>query len=95
MIEHNTDVLKTADHIVDLGPDGGIGGGRILFAGTPEELAKSDTYTAHYMAEELVRSSAGRGKDISVDLDDLTAIDDFEPEEEDLDNGEAVEEEVE
>ena len=40
VIEHNMDVIKVADHIIDIGPEGGDGGGKILFEGTPEELGK-------------------------------------------------------
>ena len=40
IIEHNLDVIKMADYIIDVGPEGGIGGGTILFQGTPEELVK-------------------------------------------------------
>jgi excinuclease ABC subunit A len=43
VIEHNLDVIKTADWLVDLGPEGGEGGGRILVAGTPEQVAKCKT----------------------------------------------------
>ncbi len=54
IIEHNMDVIKTADYIIDLGPEGGIGGGRILGIGTPEEIASiSDSYTGYYLKEEL------------------------------------------
>ncbi|MEZ4936241.1 MAG: excinuclease ABC subunit UvrA [Crocinitomicaceae bacterium] len=54
VIEHNLDVLKCADHIVDLGPEGGKEGGKIVFQGTPEELVKSkESYTAQYMKEKL------------------------------------------
>lgn len=53
-IEHNLDVIKSADWIVDLGPDGGSGGGKIVASGTPEELAKSTTsHTAAFLAEIL------------------------------------------
>jgi excinuclease ABC subunit A len=53
-IEHNLDVIKSADWIVDLGPDGGSGGGRIVASGTPEQLAKSkDSHTATFLAEIL------------------------------------------
>lgn len=54
VIEHNMDVIKVSDYIIDLGPEGGAGGGMILAQGTPEELAKHKTsYTAHYLKEEL------------------------------------------
>jgi excinuclease ABC subunit A len=50
VIEHNLDVIKTADWIIDLGPEGGAGGGTILAAGTPEEVARNkQSYTAHYL----------------------------------------------
>ena len=50
MIEHNLDVIKTADHIIDLGPEGGKGGGIVIAKGTPEEICKSKkSYTAKYL----------------------------------------------
>ncbi len=50
VIEHNLDVIKTADWIIDLGPEGGAGGGQILVSGTPEVVAKhASSYTAHYL----------------------------------------------
>jgi excinuclease ABC subunit A len=50
VIEHNLDVIKTADWIIDLGPEGGAGGGTILAAGTPEDIVKSkQSYTAQYL----------------------------------------------
>jgi excinuclease ABC subunit A len=50
VIEHNLDVIKTADHIVDLGPEGGAGGGSVVVAGTPEEVAACpDSYTGQYL----------------------------------------------
>nr|WP_326959145.1 MULTISPECIES: excinuclease ABC subunit UvrA [unclassified Arthrobacter] len=53
-IEHNLDVIKSADWIVDLGPDGGSGGGRIIASGTPEQVAKStESYTAAFLADIL------------------------------------------
>ncbi len=54
VIEHNMDVIKVADWVIDLGPDGGRAGGRITFCGTPEDLAKQkDNFTGRYLAEEL------------------------------------------
>lgn len=54
VIEHNLDVIKMADHIIDMGPEGGRGGGVILSCGTPEEVAQSDKgYTPHFLREEL------------------------------------------
>jgi excinuclease ABC subunit A len=54
VIEHNLDVIKAADHVVDLGPEGGLEGGRILCSGTPEEVAEMDgSYTAAFLKEEL------------------------------------------
>jgi len=56
VIEHNLDVLKSVDHIVDLGPDGGSGGGRIIATGTPEEVAKSkESYTGQYLVKMLAK----------------------------------------
>lgn len=54
VIEHNLDVIKTADWIIDLGPEGGDGGGQIIAQGTPEEVAKSEiSYTAKYLRDKL------------------------------------------
>ena len=54
VIEHNLDVIKVADHIIDLGPEGGDGGGTVLFEGTPEEMiAITNSHTAKYLKEEL------------------------------------------
>ena len=54
VIEHNMDVIKVADHIIDLGPEGGSGGGVIQFTGTPEEMIKkSKTHTAQFLALEM------------------------------------------
>jgi excinuclease ABC subunit A len=54
IIEHNMDVIKIADHIIDLGPEGGSGGGRILFEGKPEDLLSvKESFTAEYLAKEL------------------------------------------
>lgn len=54
VIEHNLDVIKTADYIIDMGPEGGDNGGRILCCGTPEDVcARNDTYTTRYLRKEL------------------------------------------
>ncbi len=54
VIEHNLDVIKTADWVIDLGPDGGIGGGFIVASGTPEEIAKNKkSYTGNYLKDYL------------------------------------------
>ena len=57
VIEHNLDVIKTADYIIDLGPEGGAGGGIILAKGTPEEVAKvTDSYTGQYLKAKLEKA---------------------------------------
>ena len=54
VIEHNLDVIKTADYIIDMGPDGGDRGGRVVACGTPEEVAKHPTsYTGQYVKRYL------------------------------------------
>lgn len=54
VIEHNLDVIKSADHIIDLGPEGGDGGGQIVATGTPEEVAQvKESYTGHYLKVKL------------------------------------------
>lgn len=54
MIEHNLDMIKTADYIVDLGPEGGDGGGRIIAKGSPEEVVKvKGSYTGRYLKSVL------------------------------------------
>jgi len=59
VIEHNMDVIKVADHIIDLGPEGGEAGGQIIVAGTPEKIAQSkNSYTGHYLKEELKKLKA-------------------------------------
>ena len=53
-IEHNLDVIKCADHIIDLGPEGGEGGGEVLFTGTPEEIVKcKSSYTGEFLKDKL------------------------------------------
>lgn len=54
VIEHNLDVIKSADHVIDLGPEGGDGGGTILATGTPEEIAAvNESYTGKYLKKVL------------------------------------------
>ncbi len=53
VIEHNIDVVRMADRVVDMGPDGGVGGGRIIAEGTPEEVAATDSPTAPFLRAEL------------------------------------------
>lgn len=54
VIEHNLDVIKVADHVIDLGPEGGTGGGKILFSGTPEGLCKvKDSFTGQFLKKEM------------------------------------------
>ena len=60
VIEHNLDVIKTADWIIDLGPEGGAGGGQILAAGAPEEVAvHPDSHTGHYL-KKILDAASGR-----------------------------------
>ena len=57
VIEHNTDVMKMADYIIDIGPDGGSAGGEVVFTGTPAEmLARGDTITAEYLRKSMEES---------------------------------------
>ncbi|BDZ71173.1 excinuclease ABC subunit UvrA [Methanobacterium petrolearium] len=64
VIEHNLDVIKTADHIIDLGPEGGDGGGRVVAQGTPEEIAASGSYTGEFLKEVLNENSSSLNKEI-------------------------------
>jgi len=55
LIEHHPDIIKCADYVIDLGPEGGKGGGMVVFEGTPEELAKCDSSaTAASIAEKVL-----------------------------------------
>jgi excinuclease ABC subunit A len=55
IIEHNMDVIKLADYIIDIGPEGGKGGGQLVAKGTPEEIVKNkNSYTAEFLKKELV-----------------------------------------
>jgi len=63
VIEHNLDVIKTADWVIDLGPEGGDGGGRILAAGTPEEIARHpESHTGRFLRPVLEKHATNRRK---------------------------------
>jgi excinuclease ABC subunit A len=63
VIEHNLEVVKTADWIIDLGPEGGDGGGEIVAQGPPEAIVKEKkSYTGHYLRELLERRPAAKRK---------------------------------
>jgi len=69
VIEHNMNIIKQADHVIDLGPEGGRKGGEVLFEGPPEALAEADTYTSGHLREELERTRAAQasgGKTVPV-----------------------------
>ena len=54
IIEHNLDVIKNADYIIDLGPEGGIGGGKVIAKGSPEDIIRSrKSHTARFLRKEL------------------------------------------
>ena len=57
VIEHNLDVIKTADHIIDIGPEGGDGGGKVVATGTPEIVARSSkSHTGFYLKDMIWRN---------------------------------------
>ena len=61
VIEHNLDVIKTADYIIDLGPEGGDKGGTLVACGTPEEVAKvKESYTGQYVKQALAQAKKNR-----------------------------------
>ena len=55
VIEHNLDVIKSADYIIDMGPEGGLDGGRVVASGTPEQVAAGKGFTAKYLAKMLAK----------------------------------------
>ena len=92
VIEHNMDVAKQADWIVDMGPAGGAGGGQILYAGPPEGIA--DSPTAPFLREELERATTDTGLKVrEIDLDALLGVagDEVEPDEVEEDEPEDAE----
>jgi excinuclease ABC subunit A len=68
VIEHNMDIIKQADHVIDLGPEGGRKGGEVLFEGPPEALAAADTHTSSYLREELERTRATQAEGEAVTI---------------------------
>ena len=91
VIEHNMDVVKVADWIVDLGPDGGDDGGRIVFSGTPEALAREETYTGLHLKEELNRfTGQDEDEEEDVDLDEMASDEEEEEEMIEEEEGEPV-----
>jgi excinuclease ABC subunit A len=59
VIEHNLDVIKTADHLIDLGPEGGEDGGKVIATGTPEKVARvKESYTGRFLAPMLAADQA-------------------------------------
>ncbi|HEY8586115.1 MAG TPA: excinuclease ABC subunit UvrA [Rhodanobacter sp.] len=83
VIEHNLDVIKTADWVVDLGPEGGAGGGRILVAGTPETVASTpDSYTGRFLAPHLKPAKPrkpGAPKRIKAATKHIASADKYKP----------------
>ncbi|MEN6573614.1 excinuclease ABC subunit UvrA [Methanobacterium aggregans] len=75
VIEHNLDVIKTADHIIDLGPEGGDDGGFVIAQGTPEEIAQSKTYTGEFLKDVLegVPPSFGEGTVLDGEIGESTS----------------------
>jgi excinuclease ABC subunit A len=64
VIEHNLDVIKTADRIIDLGPEGGEEGGKLIAEGTPEKVAqKAGSYTGQFLQDVLPAPSLGRARE--------------------------------
>ncbi|MEV4899539.1 hypothetical protein AB0K48_60505, partial [Nonomuraea sp. NPDC055795] len=60
VVEHDLDVVKHADWVIDMGPEAGQHGGRVVFTGTPAELADASTHTAKYLAKSLESPHRGR-----------------------------------
>ena len=68
MIEHNLDVIKTADYIIDLGPEGGDRGGTVVASGTPEEVAECEgSYTGVYIKKELEKAAERKNREAAAE----------------------------
>jgi excinuclease ABC subunit A len=66
VIEHNLDVIKSADYVIDLGPEGGAAGGRIIAAGTPEEVARTpDSATGRFLSDLLFGGHGQRDQSVA------------------------------
>ena len=75
VIEHNLDVIKTADYIIDLGPEGGDGGGEVVVAGTPEDVAACEkSYTGKYLKKMLERDRKRREAEYNISSMSKTAF---------------------
>jgi len=80
VIEHNLDVIKTADWVVDLGPEGGAGGGRILVSGTPETVAATpESHTGRFLAPHLKPSKSTVAKRTKNELKHIASADKHKP----------------
>ncbi|NNE46817.1 MAG: ATP-binding cassette domain-containing protein, partial [Rhodothermales bacterium] len=94
VIEHNMDVVKVADYVVDLGPAGGEAGGQIMFSGTPEQLATENSATGQVLNQELQRSQiVDETQEMQFSLEDLR-VDDDDPEPEVIEEEEQEEDEL-
>jgi excinuclease ABC subunit A len=61
LIEHNLDIIKNTDYIIDIGPEGGVGGGKLVAVGTPEEVAQTDTHTGVFLRKMLRKTKTNYG----------------------------------
>ena len=74
VIEHNLEVIKTADYVIDLGPEGGDGGGEVVATGTPEQVAKvAESYTGHYLKQLLDRRGGSTRGGVATSTSGKTA----------------------
>jgi excinuclease ABC subunit A len=66
MVEHDLDVVRSADFVIDMGPDGGARGGTVVATGTPEDIAKNkDSVTGHYLNESAKQRAAAKKKAVA------------------------------